>query len=85
MCILFFFPSFNLCFNLDLFENLFSIDPSFAYTAVSSTQLMSWLLHRSYKKGSDSNRQYCAELLSILLQNNRGMSKKRQSVIADDT
>ncbi|KAG0343846.1 hypothetical protein BG004_004953 [Podila humilis] len=54
---------------LAVFENLTSIDPTLAETIVLKTQLMPWMLKRLKVKSFDSNKQYCSELLAILLQN----------------
>ncbi|CAG8520790.1 11599_t:CDS:10 [Diversispora eburnea] len=38
---------------------------------ISDTKLLEWILARIKVKGFDSNKQYCSELLAILLQNSR--------------
>lgn len=54
---------------LGIFENLLSFMPPLADQIGQSTSLLNWLLERVRKGGFDSNKQYAAEILSILLQN----------------
>ncbi|KAF9354992.1 hypothetical protein BGX34_010705 [Mortierella sp. NVP85] len=53
---------------LAIFENLTSIDVAMAETIVNRCKLLPWLLQRLKVKVFDSNKQYCSELLAILLQ-----------------
>lgn len=54
---------------LGIFENLLSFMPPLAEQIGESTTILDWLLKRISKEGFDSNKQYAAEVLSILLQN----------------
>ncbi|KAF9907877.1 hypothetical protein BX616_000306 [Lobosporangium transversale] len=54
---------------LAIFENLTSIDPSMSDKIVAKSQLLPWIINRLKVKAFDSNKQYCSELLAILLQN----------------
>jgi len=53
---------------LGIFENLLSFMPPLADQVGSSTDILAWLLERMLRPAHDSNRQYAAEILSILLQ-----------------
>ncbi|KAF9433296.1 hypothetical protein BGZ76_009636 [Entomortierella beljakovae] len=53
---------------LAVFENLTSIDVALAETIVSKSKLLSWIIKRLKLKTFDSNKQYCSELLAILMQ-----------------
>ncbi|KAG0360254.1 Catenin-beta-like protein [Gamsiella multidivaricata] len=53
---------------LAIFENLTSIDVSMADKTVSKSKLLQWIMKRLKVKAFDSNKQYCSELLAILLQ-----------------
>lgn len=53
---------------LGVFENLLSFLPPIADTIARDTTLISWLLKRIQKKEYDSNKQYAAEVLAIMLQ-----------------
>ncbi|KAG0322727.1 hypothetical protein BGZ99_003165 [Dissophora globulifera] len=53
---------------LAIFENLTSMDVTMAETIVSKSKLLPWMLKRLKIKTFDSNKQYCSELLAILLQ-----------------
>jgi len=57
---------------LAIFENLTSIDVAMAETIVNRCNLLPWLLQRLKVKVFDSNKQYCSELLAILLQSSPG-------------
>lgn len=59
---------------LAVFENLTSIDIQLAETIVLKSQLMPWMLKRLKVKAFDSNKQYCSELLAILMQSSSGES-----------
>lgn len=65
---------------LGVFENLISFMPPLADQIGSTTSLLRWLMQRIQKVGFDSNKQYAAEVLSILLQN----SRENTSRIADE-
>ncbi|KAI0081766.1 DUF1716-domain-containing protein [Panus rudis PR-1116 ss-1] len=56
---------------LGIFENLIGFDDKLATKLVEKTAIMEWILKRVQAKTYDENRGYAAELLSILLQNNR--------------
>ncbi|KAK1236628.1 hypothetical protein PQX77_000180 [Marasmius sp. AFHP31] len=56
---------------LGTFENVLSFNPTLSTNLVSKTSLLSWLLDRVQAKKFDENRGYAAEILSILLQDNR--------------
>ncbi|KAJ7276448.1 Catenin-beta-like protein [Mycena haematopus] len=56
---------------LGIFENILGFNPELSTQLVAKTSIMSWLLTRIQSKTHDENRGYAAELLSILLQNNR--------------
>jgi hypothetical protein len=42
--------------------------PNLAESVLQRTKLLKWLLSRIRVKGSDSNKQYASEILSILMQ-----------------
>ncbi|EMD40739.1 hypothetical protein CERSUDRAFT_45089 [Gelatoporia subvermispora B] len=56
---------------LGIFENLLGFNADLAAQLVQKTCIMTWLLARIQIKTHDENRGYAAELLSILLQDNR--------------
>ncbi|OCH94113.1 DUF1716-domain-containing protein [Obba rivulosa] len=56
---------------LGIFENLLGFNADLAAHLAHKTNIMAWLLTRIQSKKHDENRGYAAELLSILLQNNR--------------
>ncbi|KAF7301706.1 DUF1716 domain-containing protein [Mycena indigotica] len=56
---------------MGIFENILGFNPDLAAQLVSKTSLLPWLLKRIEAKTYDENRGYAAELLSIILQNNR--------------
>ncbi|KAG0004455.1 hypothetical protein BGZ79_009235 [Entomortierella chlamydospora] len=60
---------------LAIFENLTSIDVSLAESIVSKCRLLPWMLNRLRVKAFDSNKQYCSELLAILLQSSSSNRK----------
>ncbi|GLB33859.1 putative DUF1716-domain-containing protein [Lyophyllum shimeji] len=60
---------------LGIFENILGFNPQLSTKLVEKTTIMSWLLNRIQSKTHDENRGYAAEILSILLQDNR---KNRQ-------
>ena len=58
-------------FAAGIFENILGTNAELATDLVSKTTIMKWLLDRIQSKAHDENRGYAAELISILLQNNR--------------
>ncbi|KAI0650806.1 DUF1716-domain-containing protein [Trametes meyenii] len=56
---------------LGIFENLLGFNAELSAQLVSKTKILSWLLKRIEPSKYDENRGYAAEILSILLQNNR--------------
>ncbi|KAF9311623.1 hypothetical protein BG003_007193 [Podila horticola] len=61
---------------LAIFENLTSIDIQLAETIALKSQLMPWMLKRLKVKAFDSNKQYCSELLAILMQSSSDNRKR---------
>ncbi|KAG0290555.1 hypothetical protein BGZ96_005976 [Linnemannia gamsii] len=61
---------------LAIFENLTSIEVALAETIVSKSALLPWMIKRLKVKAFDSNKQYCSELLAILLQSSSANRKK---------
>ncbi|KAG0204387.1 hypothetical protein BGX28_003639 [Mortierella sp. GBA30] len=61
---------------LAIFENLTSIDVAMSETIVLKSKLLSWIMKRLKVKAFDSNKQYCSELLAILLQSSSDNRKK---------
>ncbi|KAG5634475.1 hypothetical protein H0H81_001811 [Sphagnurus paluster] len=57
---------------LGIFENILGFNPQLSAKLVEKTTILPWLLKRIQSKTHDENRGYAAELLSILLQDNRG-------------
>ncbi|KAI8604008.1 DUF1716-domain-containing protein [Dissophora ornata] len=53
---------------LAIFENMTSINVALAETIVAKSKLLPWMMKRLKVKAFDSNKQYCSELLAILLQ-----------------
>ncbi|PCH41028.1 DUF1716-domain-containing protein [Wolfiporia cocos MD-104 SS10] len=56
---------------LGIFENIIGVNSDYAPQLVAKTSILKWILERIQSKTYDENRGYAAELLSILLQNNR--------------
>ncbi|KAF7332093.1 DUF1716 domain-containing protein [Mycena kentingensis (nom. inval.)] len=56
---------------MGIFENILGFNPDLATKLIATTNLLSWLLVRIEGKTHDENRNYAAELLSILLQDNK--------------
>ncbi|KIJ56815.1 hypothetical protein M422DRAFT_218491 [Sphaerobolus stellatus SS14] len=56
---------------LGIFENTLGFKPELSARLVSETNILPWLLERIGSKTHDANRGYAAEVLSILLQDNR--------------
>ena len=56
---------------LGIFENILGFNPQLAETLVSKTDILPWLLRRIETKTHDENRGYAAEMISIMVQNNR--------------
>lgn len=57
---------------LGILENVMSLDPKYAEDIALRTEVVPWLLKRLQTKGFDANIAYASEILSILLQDNRG-------------
>lgn len=57
---------------LGIFENIMSLDPKYAEIIALKTDALPWLLNRIQSKSFDANIAYASEILSILLQENRG-------------
>eukprot|EP01126_Amoeba_proteus_P034764 TRINITY_DN3477_c0_g1_i2.p1 TRINITY_DN3477_c0_g1~~TRINITY_DN3477_c0_g1_i2.p1 ORF type:complete len:493 (+),score=112.96 TRINITY_DN3477_c0_g1_i2:537-2015(+) len=56
---------------LGIFENFLDVIPEICEQLGSKTDLLSWLLKRIHIREFDSVKQYCCEILSILLQSSR--------------
>ncbi|OSD04244.1 DUF1716-domain-containing protein [Trametes coccinea BRFM310] len=56
---------------LGIFENLLGFNAELSTQLASKTKILPWLLNRVESTKHDENRGYAAEILSILLQNNR--------------
>ncbi|TBU32778.1 Catenin-beta-like protein [Dichomitus squalens] len=56
---------------LGIFENILGFNPELSTQLVSKTKILSWVMTRIESSRHDENRGYAAEILSILLQNNR--------------
>ncbi|KAF8528671.1 DUF1716-domain-containing protein [Gautieria morchelliformis] len=56
---------------LGIFENCLGFSPELSTRLVSDTKILPWLLERISVKSHDENQGYAAEVLSILLQDNR--------------
>ncbi|KAF8591532.1 DUF1716-domain-containing protein [Ramaria rubella] len=56
---------------LGIFENCLGFNPQLSVMLVKNTNILPWLLKRISAKIHDENRGYAAEVLSILLQDNR--------------
>lgn len=54
-----------------IFENFVGFNSELSVQLVTKTTILEWLIARVQSKKHDENRGYAAELLSILLQNNR--------------
>lgn len=54
-----------------IFENILGFNSDLAPQLVQKTSILTWLLNRMQSKRHSENRGYAAELLSILLQDNR--------------
>ena len=54
-----------------IFENILGFNSELATRLVSRTNILPWLLSRIQSKTYDENRGYAAEIMSIVLQNNR--------------
>ncbi|KAG0259453.1 hypothetical protein BG011_002617 [Mortierella polycephala] len=61
---------------LAIFENLTSIEVAMAERIVLKSKLLPWIMKRLKVKTFDSNKQYCSELLAILLQSSSDNRKK---------
>ncbi|PIL37143.1 hypothetical protein GSI_00835 [Ganoderma sinense ZZ0214-1] len=56
---------------LGIFENVLGFNAELSTQLVSKTKILPWVLKRIESPKHDENRGYAAEILSILLQNNR--------------
>ncbi|KAL4241967.1 Armadillo-like helical [Abortiporus biennis] len=56
---------------LGIFENILGFNSELSVQLVAKTKILSWLVNRIQAKKFDENRGYAAEILSIILQNNR--------------
>lgn len=56
---------------LGILENVLAFNPGISKTLIKKTKTLSWTLNRIQNPLQDDNRGYAAELLSILLQNDR--------------
>jgi beta-catenin-like protein 1 len=56
---------------LGILENVLGFNPDLAVLLVTKTKTLPWTLKRIQSASHDDNRGYAAEVLSILLQNNR--------------
>lgn len=56
---------------LGILENVLGFNPGISGTLVKETKTLPWSLNRIQNPVQDDNRGYAAELLSIILQNNR--------------
>ncbi|TFY68686.1 hypothetical protein EVJ58_g846 [Rhodofomes roseus] len=56
---------------LGIFENIIGSNADFAPQLVAETSILKWLLDRIQSKANNENGGYAAEIMSILLQNNR--------------
>lgn len=61
----------NIVYIPGVFENILGFKAELSVQLVSKTKILDWLLNRIQSKARDENRGYAAEILSILLQNNR--------------
>ncbi|KAI7859083.1 Catenin-beta-like protein [Circinella umbellata] len=61
---------------LGIMENLLGLEPQLAEKIGLKTNILPWLLKRIQGKEYDSNRGYAAEIISILLQENRDIRLK---------
>lgn len=66
---------------LGILENVISLDPKYAEDIALKTDIVPWLLKRLQVKGFDANIAYTSEILSILLQDNKGSSQHKKKVI----
>lgn len=56
---------------LGILENVLAFNPDVSKILVKKTKTLSWTLNRIQNPVEDDNRGYAAELLSIILQNDR--------------
>ncbi|KAG8754289.1 hypothetical protein FRC14_005217 [Serendipita sp. 396] len=61
---------------LAIFENMIALIPDLSTRIVETTAFLKWILSRIQAKTHDENRGYAAELLAILLQNERSNRMK---------
>ncbi|KAJ6364478.1 hypothetical protein OIU76_029434 [Salix suchowensis] len=57
-------------------ENMIEVEPKVAEMICEKTRVLKWLLAKLKVREFDSNKQYAAEILSILLQNSEANQKK---------
>ncbi|CAK7338787.1 unnamed protein product [Dovyalis caffra] len=57
-------------------ENMIEVEPKVAEMICEKTRILKWLLGKLKVREFDSNKQYAAEILSILLQNSEANQKK---------
>uniref|UniRef100_A0A6N2N9P5 Beta-catenin-like protein 1 N-terminal domain-containing protein n=3 Tax=Salix TaxID=40685 RepID=A0A6N2N9P5_SALVM len=57
-------------------ENMIEVEPKVAEMICEKTRVLKWLLGKLKLREFDSNKQYAAEILSILLQNSEANQKK---------
>ncbi|KAL9392192.1 hypothetical protein Peur_016112 [Populus x canadensis] len=57
-------------------ENMIEVEPKVAEMICEKTRVLKWLLGKLKVREFDSNKQYAAEILSILLQNSEANQKK---------
>lgn len=57
-------------------ENMIEVEPKVAEMICEKTRVFKWLLGKLKVREFDSNKQYAAEILSILLQNSEANQKK---------
>lgn len=62
---------FNVCPSAGVFENVLGFKANLSVQLVEKTKVLGWILNRIQLKTHDENRGYAAEILSILLQDNR--------------
>lgn len=56
---------------MGILENILAFNPHISKTLIKETKTLSWTLNRIQNPVQDDNRGYAAELLSILIQNDR--------------
>eukprot|EP01130_Rhizamoeba_saxonica_P017324 TRINITY_DN8364_c0_g1_i1.p1 TRINITY_DN8364_c0_g1~~TRINITY_DN8364_c0_g1_i1.p1 ORF type:complete len:539 (+),score=130.14 TRINITY_DN8364_c0_g1_i1:156-1619(+) len=61
---------------LGIIENLIEIDPNYSTVLSTETKILKWILDRIQATGFDNIKQYSAEILTILLLNDRNIQIK---------